>query len=1020
MRYFNRNASNVLGLKNMNTGNQLKAGDQTVLQYRLTDSNNDVLNLQGEQADVYLKKDRKTTQIASTVVTDDLEVHFQMKNVLDPGVYALEIVVGDQYFFPSDNSEQIIVFESYLSLINQAIKDIIDKGESSIDELKQYISNLVKNELEKLNTTYIAGENVTIKDNVISAVDEELREAVANKQDTLFAGENISINEDGVISAVDSDTVYDDTELRQLIEDSVNGYTGGENVTISDDGVISAVDTDTVYDDTVINQRLDAVQQHIDELVRGDIDMQEFIDRLSTLEADMRTIKQRGAVLREDVEAIELAFDDIENVELSEIRTALEAVQLDIEQLQQGVSDTTLALEVEALQSTVSDLSAKVTALMNDEPVPVDPDLQAVLDDIIADIRHLEDALADEAPIEYDDAELRARIEALEAEIVSIVADGSYDDTALKAQVDALATELAVLEEYVSTDLQPIVDQLNDSLASVSELEDAVLVTIPADIAELKAQVDALNEHISEIATEYSIRELIGRVEDIENLTYHFEGQSEDVINFITENSVKALRFNGEGLYDPANLYNHADEQYGYNEEADFLYFTSYYNDLTGMLEGGFDGLEQYVDHNTVSKLPYEGEKVRIMRTPSSRFYKESMDLSDKVLSFRLNPSYYDSSPDPDVFTPVDSMDVYVFIKDYMDNNGSVFDYYLKVPYTTINESFGQFQLTMPSDYTFIHIIPLSGTNGEPTVNSRPLTNPDALGLWVIEDAEEDGGDNGDGGDDSNPDSIGTLTIEPVVGPYGYNNTNSGISASEYVTYEGDGDLVGVFASTPGYPLDTGIHNLMYADVPLNLPDGSSFEVGVYIPIVVGEPGQAVEDIEHPDPITVNITPDMNGETLDPFIGVRPEHTDHTDYPGIAIPDPIGDLSVTPITTSEEVMAEYAGRTGNPVPAELLIGDHVTYNGDLEFSWASEGNYTDNAILDGEPIPPEVNIRLFFTNNRFDPALEYKYTLGIPVHIEDDDGTGGDSGDDTYDPDDLGEEVIVGEDLGDNYEYIGP
>ena len=67
------------------------------------------------------------------------------------------------------------------------------------------------------DTTYTAGENVTIENGKISA-----------KDTTYTAGENVTIDKDGKISAKDTT------------------YTAGENVTIKD-GVISATDKDTTY-----------------------------------------------------------------------------------------------------------------------------------------------------------------------------------------------------------------------------------------------------------------------------------------------------------------------------------------------------------------------------------------------------------------------------------------------------------------------------------------------------------------------------------------------------------------------------------------------------------------------------------------------------------------------------------------------------------------------------------------------------------------------------------------------------
>src|SRR5699024_9513728 len=74
---------------------------------------------------------------------------------------------------------------------------------------------------------------------------------------------------------------------------------------------------------------------------------------------------------------------------------------------------------------------------------------------------------------------------------------------------------------------------------------------------------------VSDMATEYSIRALTDRMEELENIAYYFEGASEDVQNWLFENNAKALRFSGEGVYDPENIWLMADEYVHYNSHTD-------------------------------------------------------------------------------------------------------------------------------------------------------------------------------------------------------------------------------------------------------------------------------------------------------------------------------------------------------------------------------------------------------------------------------------------------------------------
>ena len=85
------------------------------------------------------------------------------------------------------------------------------------------------------DTTYTAGENVTIENGKISA-----------KDTTYTAGENVTIDKDGKISAKDTtytagDNVTIDKDGKISAKDTT--YTAGENVTIDKDGKISAKDT---------------------------------------------------------------------------------------------------------------------------------------------------------------------------------------------------------------------------------------------------------------------------------------------------------------------------------------------------------------------------------------------------------------------------------------------------------------------------------------------------------------------------------------------------------------------------------------------------------------------------------------------------------------------------------------------------------------------------------------------------------------------------------------------------------
>ncbi|MEB8419344.1 hypothetical protein NGG16_18170, partial [Enterococcus casseliflavus] len=69
---------NILTIKNENTGNQLKAGDHTILKYQLTDGNNEVLTLEGLPARVSLLKDKQILYQTETTVGEENRVQFSI------------------------------------------------------------------------------------------------------------------------------------------------------------------------------------------------------------------------------------------------------------------------------------------------------------------------------------------------------------------------------------------------------------------------------------------------------------------------------------------------------------------------------------------------------------------------------------------------------------------------------------------------------------------------------------------------------------------------------------------------------------------------------------------------------------------------------------------------------------------------------------------------------------------------------------------------------------------------------
>ncbi|WP_051221223.1 RES family NAD+ phosphorylase [Eremococcus coleocola] len=126
---------NILILNDVNTGNNLKQGDQTILKYICGDGSGDVLELEGLKARAVLKN-RKNTVVysAETTVKSNNEIMFMIDKVLPVAKYILEIIVDDKYIFPSDNS-------LYLNITASSLGSLVEEIESNsldliIDDLK--------------------------------------------------------------------------------------------------------------------------------------------------------------------------------------------------------------------------------------------------------------------------------------------------------------------------------------------------------------------------------------------------------------------------------------------------------------------------------------------------------------------------------------------------------------------------------------------------------------------------------------------------------------------------------------------------------------------------------------------------------------------------------------------------------------------------------------------------------------------------------------------------------------------
>nr|DAX48167.1 MAG TPA: hypothetical protein [Caudoviricetes sp.] len=142
----------ILELENLNSGAQLKRGDQSILQYQLVYEENG-LDLVGERALIFLKQDGEIIFATVAVVETDNVVSFRVGDGVNVGLYTLEIVVNNRYF-PSNEETKLYVSASSAKKASgafnadQLVEDIVKRLDLSqikeqINEFGERLSEIV-------------------------------------------------------------------------------------------------------------------------------------------------------------------------------------------------------------------------------------------------------------------------------------------------------------------------------------------------------------------------------------------------------------------------------------------------------------------------------------------------------------------------------------------------------------------------------------------------------------------------------------------------------------------------------------------------------------------------------------------------------------------------------------------------------------------------------------------------------------------------------------------------------------
>lgn len=143
--------SGILKLESLTKGNTLKQGDKTPLKYRLFDADGEQLNIAGKSAKVRLVYPDFLTigyeKDGLTVAQDDT-VTFTIDNVIPSRIYHVEIIVDDQFIFPSRADESKFTVDKSSLGTETNIIEIVGK-----DVLIQEVKTQVDTELQPLVTS---------------------------------------------------------------------------------------------------------------------------------------------------------------------------------------------------------------------------------------------------------------------------------------------------------------------------------------------------------------------------------------------------------------------------------------------------------------------------------------------------------------------------------------------------------------------------------------------------------------------------------------------------------------------------------------------------------------------------------------------------------------------------------------------------------------------------------------------------------------------------------------------------
>lgn len=396
----------------------------------------------------------------------------------------------------------------------------------------------------------------------------------------------------------------------------------------------------------------------------------------------------------------------------------------------QGMIDTTIHTleESVAKQLTPADVQSLIlTSLDNFMTSQIQPTLTTIINDIATLKKSTSDLSLSISVLrtefetyvpEIDFSAVNAMILHVQDEVDSLRNSANTSNTDLLSEIDTLADTLSILQDKVTT--------------IIADGEDEIDID-PALLVSLQDQIDAMDERVSVIATDHDMRALVSRVEDIENIAYHFEGTSQDVIDFIDEHSVRALRFFSE-----YNLALNANKTYAYvsnsNGETDWTAYINYLlsgnwgnNPYNNVLERSFTTLSR----NSLVKLSYTDSLLT------------TLNLKGKSISIRINPAYGLQNEDGTMKDPTN----YLIVRfEGIVEGDTTHNNQLNIRFNELID--GQVDVKLPENFTKLSIVFAPSKVGEYSYAKYPkdsillssllpidktIADNQFMGIWIVD-----------------------------------------------------------------------------------------------------------------------------------------------------------------------------------------------------------------------------------------------------------------------------------------------